>query len=89
MMIPIPLGSYSNQTGSATVTTKPTVLTGFYCNNTSSGTIVFKDGTTTVTGTITPAIGWHFLPISFPSGIVITIANTLDVTLIINQSGQT
>ena len=88
-MIPLPVGSYSNQTGSATVTSKPTVLTGFYVNNTTSGTIIIKDGATAVSGTITPAIGWHFYPVSLPSGLVITIANTLDVTLVFNQAGQT
>ena len=88
-MIPLALGTPSNQTGTVAVTTVPTVLTGFYVNSTSSGTIVFKDGGasgTVVTGTITPVIGWHFLPVSFPRSLHITIANTLDVTLIINTT---
>ena len=86
-MVPIPLGSYSNITGPAAVTSKPAVLTGFYVNNTTSGTLVLRDGGasgTTVSGTITPAIGWHFFPASFPSSIHATIANTLDVTFVFN-----
>ncbi len=88
-MIPIPLGSYSNQTGTAAITTIPAVLTGFYVNSTTGGTIVLRDGGasgtgTTVSGTITPVIGWHFFPASFPSSIHATIANTLDVTFVFN-----
>ena len=88
-MLPISLGSYSNQTGTAAITTIPTVMTGFYVNSTSSGTIVFRDGGasgtgTTVSGTITPVIGWHFFPVSFSKTLHITIANTLDVTIIHN-----
>jgi hypothetical protein len=83
-MVPIPAGSYSNQTGTIAVTSVPAVMAGFYVNSTSSGTIVFRDGGasgTVVSGTITPAIGWHFFPVSFARSVHITIANTLDVTL--------
>ena len=88
-MIPLALGSYSNKTSTAAITTVPAVLTGFYVNSTTNGTIVFRDGGssgTTVSGTITPAIGWHFFPVSFPRSIHATIANTLDVTFIFNTT---
>lgn len=88
-MLPIALGNYSNITGTTAVTTKPAVLTGFYVNSTTGGTLVFKDGGssgTVVTGTITPAIGWHYLPISFASSLHVTIANTIDVTLVFNPA---
>ena len=89
MLVPLSLGSYSNITGTTAVTTKPAILTGFYVNSTTSGTLVFRDGGasgTTVSGTITPAIGWHFFPVSFPTSIHVTVANTIDVTLIYNTT---
>ena len=88
-MVPIPLGTYKNATGTGAVTSIPAVLTGFYVNSTTGGTIVFRDGGasgTVVSGTITPAIGWHFFPASFPSSIYATIANTLDVTFVFNPT---
>ena len=89
MLVPLSLGSYSNITGTTAVTAKPAILTGFYVNSTTSGTLVFRDGGasgTTVSGTITPAIGWHFFPVSFPTSIHVTVANTIDVTLIYNTT---
>lgn len=91
-MIPLALGSYSNITSTTAVTTKPTVLTGFYVNSTTAGTLVFRDGGasgTTVSGTITPAIGWHFFPFAFASSLHVTVANTIDVTLVYNYMGST
>lgn len=88
-LVPLSLGTYKNVTGTGAITTIPAVLTGFYVNSTTGGTIAFKDGGssgTTVGGTITPAIGWHFYPFSFPSSIYVTIANTLDVTLVFNPT---
>ena len=44
----------------------PGTLLGFYVNSTSSGTIVIYDGLTAsgtaISGTITPAIGFHRFP---------------------------
>ena len=93
-MIPLALGSYQNVTGTTAITTVPAVLTGFYVNSTTGGTLVFRDGGasgtgTTVSGTITPAIGWHFFPVSFPRSIHVTVANTIDVTLIYNPTPVT
>ena len=91
-MIAIPAGSYKNMTSTAAVTTKPAILTGFYVNSTTSGTLVFRDGGsggTVLGGTITPAIGWYFLPADCPSGLHVTIANTIDVTIVYTVSGGT
>ncbi len=85
-MIPIPAGSYQNITSTTAITTIPAVMAGFYVNSTTSGTLVFRDGGasgtgTTVSGTITPAIGWQFFPFNFTKTIHVTIANTIDVTI--------
>lgn len=59
-------------------------ILGFYVNSTSSGTIALSAGTasggTALTGTITPAIGWHTLPLTEPTGIYCTIGATINVT---------
>ena len=81
-------GTPINLTSTNTVSVVSGTLLGFYVNNTSSGTLVFKTGnaggggasSTTISGTITPAIGWHRYPAYCPSGLHATIANTLDVT---------
>lgn len=60
-------------------------LIGFYVASTTSGTIVLRDGGsggTAITGTITPAVGWHFLPADFPTSAYATIANTISVTFV-------
>ena len=91
-MVPISLGSYQNVTSTTAITSKAAILTGFYVNNTTGGTLVLRDGGasgTTVSGTITPAIGWHFFPASFPSSIHATIANTLDVTFVYTTTQTT
>ena len=62
------------------------VLLGFYVNSTTTGTLVLRRGGasgTVISGTITPAIGFHRFPASCPDGLHATIANTLDVTLFI------
>ena len=58
-------------------------LFGFYVNNTTAGTIVFRVGGATgtvISGTITPAIGFHRYPAYCASGVHATIGGTLDVT---------
>lgn len=79
-------GNYKNLSATGAVTTNGGNLIGFYVNSTSSGTLVLKDGGasgTAITGTITPAIGWHFLPCTFGTGgLHATIGSTLDVTFI-------
>lgn len=68
-------------------TTLPGTIMGFYVNSTSSGTIVLSAGSTSggtaLTGTITPAVGWHTLPITSPTGIYATLANTISVTFVV------
>lgn len=78
-------GSYKNITETGLVTSNPGVLIGFYVNSTTGGTLVLKDGGsggTAMSGTITPAIGFHRFPAGFgkSGGLHATIANTLDVT---------
>ncbi len=78
-------GQASIVTGTGTVNARPSRLVGFYVNSTSAGTLIFYDAasaTNAVTGTITPAIGWHFLPISFGTGIHVAVGGTINVTLV-------
>ena len=61
-------------------------LLGFYVNSTAAGTIVLRaggSGGTVLSGTITPAIGYHTFPASCPGGLHVTIGATLNVTLFI------
>ena len=77
-------GQPVNLTASGAVYGGPCKLIGFYVNSTTGGTIVIKNGGssgTAVSGTITPAIGFHWFPASLSAGCYATIANTLDVTL--------
>lgn len=70
----------SGQVGGAA---SPVTLIGFYVNSAIGGTIVFtsaSSGGTTISGTITPAIGFHSFPVCCPEGLYATIANTLNVT---------
>lgn len=80
----IEAGSAANITGTATVCAKPGKLIGFYVNSTTTGTLVLRDGGasgTALSGTITPAIGFHRFPAEFATDLHATIANTLNVTL--------
>ncbi len=73
-------------TSTNTISKVSGTLLGFYVNSTSSGTVVFRVGAagastgTAVSGTITPAIGFHRFPMYCPAGAHVTIANTLDAT---------
>lgn len=78
-------GNPKNLTASGVVSAQPCKMIGFYVNSTSSGTIVFKDGGTSgtaITGTITPAVGWHFFPADFAVSAYATIGGTLNATFI-------
>ena len=84
-------GTYINITGTGAVSANRGVLLGFYVNNTSGGTLVLRDGGasgTVMSGTITPAIGFHRFPAAFVTSLYATIANTLDVTFFF-QVGST
>jgi len=80
-------GAPINLTGTNTVSVTSGSLLGFYVNSTTSGTMVFRIGSsgtsngTVVSGTITPAIGFHGFPMYAVGGCHVTIANTLNVTL--------
>ena len=81
-------GTPVNLTASGAVSLVPGTLLGFYVNSTTSGTIAFKDGGsggTAVSGTITPAIGFHRFPAEFVTSCYATIGATLDVTLFFAQ----
>ena len=78
-------GSPINLSGSGAISKCAGSLLGFYVNSTSTGTVVLRNGGaggTVLSGTITPAVGWHSFPaaITSDSGAYATIANTLDVT---------
>jgi len=79
-------GVAKNITASANIKASQGLLLGFYVNSTSSGTIALYDdagtGTTTaLSGTITPAIGFHRFPASFANGLYAVIGSTLNVTI--------
>ena len=81
----IEAGTPVNLSASGAVSIASGSLIGFYVNSTSSGTIVISNGTaaskTDLSGTITPAIGFHRFPAYCPAGCYVTIASTLNVTL--------
>lgn len=83
-------GQYTNITATAALTTQPANLIGFYVNSTSGGTVVIRDGGsggTVVSGTITPAVGFHRFPAACPAGIHVTIAvAAINITLFWSQA---
>lgn len=83
------VGNYKIKTSSGNVkAASDGAMLGFFCNSTSTGTIIFYDdpatGTTTpITGTITPTAGtWYQIPVAFSTGLNAVIANTLNVTIV-------
>ena len=84
-MLANPSGQFSNVTATGQVFKGGGQLLGFYVNSTTSGTIVLNDSdgvtATAMSGTITPAIGYHAFPATVQRGVAVTIANTLNVTL--------
>ena len=83
-MLALESGNATNISATAdVVATTNCVLLGFYVNSTSTGTLVLRRGGssgTVISGTITPAIGFHRFPANCPGGLHATIANTLNVT---------
>lgn len=79
-------GGYKNLTnlsGSGAVSTGPCQLIGFYVNSTTVGTLVLRNGGASgevMSGTITPAIGFHRFPANVGVSLHATIGGTLDVT---------
>ena len=79
-------GFAKNMTSTAAVTAGPCQLLGFYVNSTTSGTVVLRDGGsggTVLSGTITPAIGFHKFPAQIGASLHATIGGTLDVTFFV------
>lgn len=80
-------GTPVNLTATGTISKVDGTLLGFYVNSTTGGTLVLRIGAagassgTAISGTITPAIGFHRYPAYCPAGAHATIANTMDVTL--------
>ena len=76
-------GTPVNISASGAVSLTAGTLLGFYVNSTTGGTVVVRNGGaagTAISGTITPAIGFHRFPAYCPSGCYLTLANTIDVT---------
>ena len=73
------------------VATRSTNLLGFYVNSTNAGTLVLRKGGasgTVMSGTITPAIGYHRFPAFCPDGLHATIGGTaLNVTFFVSPIG--
>lgn len=86
-------GTPVNLSASGAISLCPGSLLGFYVNSTSNGTLVLTDGGaagTAISGTITPAVGWHEFPaiITSSSGAYATIAvAALDATFIFAAGG--
>lgn len=86
-------GTYTNLTASGAISKSAGTLLGFYVNNTNAGTVVIRNGGasgTAISGTITPAIGFHKFPaaITNSSGAYATIGGTaLDVTFLFAAGG--
>lgn len=84
-------GTPINLTSSGAVSKAAGSLFGFYVNSTGGGTVVIGNGATSaataVSGTITPAIGFHRFPACLPSGCFATIGGTIDVTLFFAAGG--
>ena len=69
-------------TGAATTTVSPAACQclGFYVASTTGGTVIIKDGSTAISGTITPAIGWHRFRPDIGTSLIVVTANTISVT---------
>ena len=92
-MVVIETGKPKNITATGAVSTNQCQMLGFYVNSTGGGTLVLRDGGsggTAVSGTITPAIGFHRFPCDFTNsgGAHATIAvAALDVTFFFAAAG--
>ena len=83
-------GSPVTVTGTGAVKTGPCVLHGIFCNSTTSGTIILYDNASAasgqvIVGTLTPSAGTYYpVNAALANGIHATVANTLNVTLMIS-----
>ena len=78
------VGNAKNLTATGPVTTGACQLLGFSVNSTNVGTLVLSDGGAAISGTITPAIGYHRFPADCGGALSATIGGTaLDVTFFV------
>lgn len=83
-------GTAVNRTSTGIISETGGTLLGFYVNSTGGGTVVFAQGGasgattggTAISGTITPAIGFHRFPANIIGRLYVTIAGTIDITTI-------
>lgn len=79
-------GNYVRLTATGAVKVTAGQLIGFYVANTTSGTLTLWDSLsaagTQITGLITPAINFSWVPAIFLTGCFAQIGGTLDVTFI-------
>ena len=76
-------GGYKNITATGAVSNGQCQLIGFYVNSTTVGTLVLRNGGASgevMSGTITPAIGFHRFPANVGNNLYATVGGTLDVT---------
>lgn len=87
-MINAEIGSPKVITATGTVKAVSGMLQGFFCNSTTSGTLVLRDGGsggTAISGTITPSAGTFYrFPCTFGTDLHVTVANTINVTFFVN-----
>ncbi len=87
-MLTAEVGSPKVMSATGTVKVVSGQLLGFFCNSTTSGTLVLRDGGsggTAISGTITPTAGTFYrFPAAFGTDLHVTIANTLNVTFFVN-----
>jgi hypothetical protein len=86
-MINAQVGTPKLITSTGTVKATSGRVLGFYVASTTNGTIVLRDGGasgTAISGTITPAVGYHEFPGAFATDLHATIANTISVTFFVN-----
>ncbi len=83
MSLPVAECGYPVVISTATTTTVcPTAcqLLGFYVSSTTGGTVVVQDNATAISGTITPAIGFHRFCADIGTSLKVVTANTINVT---------
>lgn len=92
-MLNAKFGHPKNLTATGTVKVGTTAqgggrMLGFYVNSTSSGVIAFRDGGsggTVMSGSITPAIGFHRFPAVFQTDLHMTlVSGSINVTVFVN-----
>lgn len=81
-------GGHLRLTASGAVKAGAGSIAGFYVASTTAGTITLYDNPsaasgTQISGTITPAVGWHAFPARFSRGCWVEIAGTIDVTFFV------